>query len=277
MVTSLSSKKEAFKCRKCIEIDCINLFDHRKTLENVGGELYIYTLLEKKMQEEYKELNKYVCRNGNILRIACFLVNPIVTLKEESYLKEVLFQSSKDLKASLFLAFSGHYRQAMQVLRCSFENLISGLYYHSDLCQLRKDKAPEEDFVKLAKRFNDWKKSGRVNIRASVEILQRIGFLNCKEAIEWKKLYSNLSRFVHTPEEHIFIVKHKDVLKDIEITCPSTTYFSKDALQVWSNSFEKVFFCDYEKYYCVPSFCSGNGVRKIGGQPIGYCRKKIWN
>lgn len=242
LVFSLGSKhKEVFKCHRCPEIQCLNLFDYLKKHKNVGGELYIYKLLEKKMKEKFDELNKYVCRNGELLGITCFLVNPIVDLEEESYLKDVLYQSAKDLKASMFLAFSGHYRQSMQVLRCSFENIISGVYFHSELCELRKNDATEKDFARLEKRFNEWKKSGRVNIRASLEILRRIGVLDRNEEKDWKELYGNLSRFIHTPEEYVFRVKHKDVLKDIEMTCPSTTYFSEDALQAWSNSFEKVF------------------------------------
>ena len=239
---SLNSKhKEAFKCDRCLEIDCLNLFDHRETPKNVGGELYIYRLLGKKVEEKYDEMSKYVCKNGNLLRIVCFLVNPIFELEEESYLKDVLYQSAKDLKASTFLAFSGHYRQAMQVLRCSFENLISGVYFHSDLCQLRKRNGTKKEIARLEKRFYDWKQSGRANIRASLEVLRRIGFLTRDEEKYWRELYSNLSRFIHTPEEYIFSVKHKDMLKDIRMTCPSTTYFSEDALRAWSTSFEEVF------------------------------------
>jgi hypothetical protein len=241
-VVPLSSrKKEAYKCYRCPEIDCLNLYDHLEKHENVGGELYIYELLGKRMQEKYGELNRYVCKNGSLLRITCFLVDPVVRMKEESYLKDVLNQSARDLKASMFLAFSGHYRQAMQVLRCSFENLISGVYFHSELCRLRSSNSSKEAFAKLAKRFDNWKKSGRVNVRASIEISYRIGFLTLDEAEEWKKLYSNLSRFIHTPEEHLFVVKHEDVLKDFEVTCSSTTYFSEDSLKSWSASFEKVF------------------------------------
>ena len=193
------------------------------------------------MEEKFDRLNKYVCRNGDLLETTCFLVSPISELKEDSYLKDVLFQSAKDLKASMFLAFSGHYRQAMQVLRCSFENLISGVYFHSDLCELRKNDGAKEEFARLEKRFNQWKKSGRVNIRASLEVLRRIGFLNRNEKEDWKELYGNLSRFVHTPEEYVCRVIHKDVLKNIKMTCLASTYFSEDALRAWSNSFQKIF------------------------------------
>jgi len=213
-------------------------YHHSKKYENIGHELYIYKLLGKK-REKSDELSKYVCGNGNLLEVTCFLVSPITELEEKSYLKDVLYQSARDLKASTFLAFSGHYRQAMQVLRCSFENLISGAYFHSDLCQLRKKSATKEEFTQLEKRVNDWKKSGRVNIRASLEVLRRIGFLNRNEQKNWQKLYSNLSRFVHTPEEYVCRVKHKAVVE--KMSCLASTYFSEDALRTWSNSFQEVF------------------------------------
>jgi len=192
------------------------------------------------MEDKFDELKKYVCRNGDLLEATCFLVNPVLELEEKSYLKDVLYQSAKDLKASMFLAFSGHYRQAMQVLRCSFENLISGVFFHSDLCELRKNDGTKEEFARLEKRFNDWKKSGRVSIRSNLKILRRIGFLNRNEKEDWEKLYSNLSRFVHTPEEYVCRMKHED-LQNLEMACLASTYFSEDALRAWSSSFQKVF------------------------------------
>jgi len=240
-VFSLSSKsKETYACHRCPEIKCLNLsYRPSRKYKDIGHELYIYKLLGKKIEENFDELNKYVCRNGHLLQTICFLVNPIIELEEKSYLKDVLYQSAKDLKASMFLAFSGHYRQAMQVLRCGFENLISSAYFHSDLCDLRKNNGTKEEFDRLEKRFKDWKRGGRVNIRASLESLRRIGFLNLNEEKDWKKLYSNLSRFIHTPEEYISHVKHKDMLKEME--CLASTYFSEDALRTWSSSFQKVF------------------------------------
>lgn len=237
----LSSKsKETHSCHRCPEIKCLNLSYHSRVrkYENSGHELYIYKLLGKKIAKSDK-LKKYVCRNGALLQVTCFLVNPIFELEKKSYLKDVLFQSAKDLKASMFLAFSGHYRQAMQVLRCSFENLISGVYFHSDFCELRKNDCAKEEFVRLETRFNNWKKNGRVNIRRSLEVLRRIGFLNRNEEKDWGELYSDLSRFIHTPEEYVCRVKHKDILE--KMACLASTYFSEDALRTWSNSFQKVF------------------------------------
>ena len=238
----LSSKsKETHSCHRCSEIECLNLSYHPRArkYENSGHELYIYKLLGKKMAEKFDKLKKYVCRNGGLLRATCFLVNPILELEEKSYLKDVLFQSAKDLKASLFLAFSGHYRQAMQVLRCSFENLISSVYFHSDLCELQKNDGTKKEFAQLEKKVNNWKKAGRANIHASIRELRRGGFLNRKEEKDWRKLYSNLSRFIHTPEEYVCRVKHKEVLE--EMSCLASTYFSEDELRAWSNSFQNVF------------------------------------
>lgn len=232
-----SESKETFKCDRCPETKCLDLYYHTAKYENIGHELYIYKLLGKKMKEKFDELNRYVCRNGELLQATCFLVNPILE-EEKSYLKDVLYQSGKDLKASTFLTFSGHYRQAMQVLRCSFENLISGIYFHSDLCELQEKGATKEEFARLERRFNDWKKTGRVNIRASIEALRRIGFLDRNEQQDWEDLYNNLSRFVHTPEEYICRVRHEDVPI---MWCIASTYFSEDALRTWSNSFQKVF------------------------------------
>lgn len=192
------------------------------------------------MEEKFDELKKYVCRNGTLLQSTCFLVDSLRTSKEESFLKIILDQSTRDLKASMFLAFSGHYRQAMQVLRCSFENLISGVYFHSDLCELRKRGGTTEEFKRLEKRFNEWEKGGRVNIRGNIEVLRRIGFLSLSEEKSWRELYRNLSKFIHTPKEYICRMKHKE-MANIETVCPASTYFSVDSLRTWSNSFQMVF------------------------------------
>ncbi len=206
-----SESKETFSCHRCPEIKCLNLSYHPRKHDDTGHELYIYKLLGKKMEEKFDELKKYVCRNGTLLQSTCFLVDSLRTSKEESFLKIILDQSTRDLKASMFLAFSGHYRQAMQVLRCSFENLISGVYFHSDLCELRKRGGTTEEFKRLEKRFNEWEKGGRVNIRGNIEVLRRIGFLSLSEEKSWRELYRNLSKFIHTPKEYICRMKHKEM------------------------------------------------------------------
>jgi hypothetical protein len=163
--------------------------------------------------------------------------------KKKSYLSEILVQATRDFKASIFLAFSGHYRQAMQVLRCAFENIISGIYFQSDFINLLNKKAKLEDFAVLDRRFNEWKRQGRGDIRKSIEVLRRIDFLNIHEERDYYQLYDLLSRFVHTPKEFDTYVKHMtDQIKlKREIICPASTHFNEEHLVEWSGCFQSVF------------------------------------
>lgn len=239
----MEKQKHERNCIKCSVIECLNLFDRSTESEDVGKEMYVYSLLGKKV-EVNEEIGMYVCKNGRFLQSICFLTGPIYyDFKEKSYLKEILPQTTRDLKASIFLAFSGHYRQAMQVLRCCFENIISGIYFHSDLIDLMNEDDNEEEISRLEGRFNRWKEEGRQNIRATIELLRRIGFLDRSEEKNWKNLYRNLSRFIHTPEEYVCHVKHEEEELELKskIACPASTYFSETALTEWSNNFQQVF------------------------------------
>ena len=238
----MSEEQHERDCTRCKVIECFNLFHESKDSVDAGNELYVYSILGKKVDEN-KDLGVCVCINGNFLRASCFLTTPIFTDFKESYLSDILIQVTRDFKASVFLAFSGHYRQAMQVLRCAFENIISGVYYHTDLINLKKNKAGANDFAMLNRRFNEWKKgSSRANIHKSIEVLRRIGFLSMDEELNWKKLYGLLSKFIHTPEEFVTRVEHggKIRLKG-EIVCSAATYFNEKQLMEWSDYYQNVF------------------------------------
>jgi len=220
---------------------CLDLFSESKESEDIGNEMYVYGLLGKRVEKNYEELRPSVCTNGRLLVASCFLVNPIIDSKQKSYLRDVLYQGVSDLKASIFLSFAGHYRQAMQVLRCCFENFPSGVYFHTDYCQLRKVGADKTQISKLENRYMEWKRTGRTKgIRATIELLRRVDFLTIDEEMEYKQLYQDLSEFVHTPRKYISHEKHEEQL-GAEMVCPASTYFSKDALLTWSNSFQQVF------------------------------------
>lgn len=234
----MSKREHIFDCMRCEVTDCLNLFRKSEYPQDTGNELYVYSILGEKIKTN-RVLTAHVCSNGTFLIASCFLTVPIYRDHKESYLSDILVQVTSDFKASMFLGFSGHYRQAMQVLRCAFENIISGVYFQSDLTNLTEKKAKDEDFARLNRRFNDWKERGRVNIRASIEVLRRINFLSIDEQRDWYKLYALLSKFIHTPEEFIAHVKHKDEEK--ARTCPAGTYFSEDQLVEWSDCFQHVF------------------------------------
>jgi len=85
-------------------------------------------------------------------------------------------------------------------------------------------------------------KTGRVNIRSSIQVLRRIDFLSMDEEKDWHKLYNLLSRFVHTPEESVTYVKHGGELKlKGDFACPACTYFNEEQLIEWSDCFQSVF------------------------------------
>lgn len=134
-------------CMRCRDTMCLDLFYKSTGSKDAGNELYVYSLLGKKIAEK-EDLGAYVCANGTFLQVSCFLADSIPTDKQ-SYLSDILAQVARDFKASIFLAFSGHYRQAMQVLRCGFESIISGVYYYSDLLNLRKNNAKSDDIAKI--------------------------------------------------------------------------------------------------------------------------------
>ena len=238
----MSEEEHFFDCIRCKYIQCLNLLEKSKDSKDAGQELYVYSILGEKIKEKSDFLSAHVCTNGKFLNASCFLTVPIFTNCKESYLSDILIQVTRDFKASIFLTFSGHYRQAMQVLRCAFENIVSGIYFQSDLVSLTKKKAKAEDFSRLDGRFNRWKKEGRVNIRSSIEVLRRIGFLSMDEQKDWYQLYRLLSKFVHTPEEFVTYVKHAGEIKlKGEIVCPANTYFNEEQLIEWSDRFQHVF------------------------------------
>ena len=236
----MSKRKHIFDCMRCEVIECLNLFEKSKDSVDAGNELYVYSILGGKIKNKL-DLTAHLCTNGSFFNASCFLTVPITDYKE-SYLSDILIQVTRDFKASMFLAFSGHYRQAMQVLRCAFENIISGVYFQSDLISLTKKKADAEDFSRLEIRFNEWKKQGRVNIGKTIEVLRRIDFLSIAEERGWHELYGLLSKFIHTPEEFVTYVKHAGELKlKGEIVCPAATYFNEEQLIEWSDCFQHVF------------------------------------
>ncbi len=237
----MSEKKHMFNCVRCELFKCLNLFEKSKDSIDAGNELYVYSILGKKIKEKL-DLTAYVCVNGHFLNASCFLTVPIYTDYKGSYLSDILIQATRDFKGSMFLAFSGHYRQAMQVLRCAFETIISGVYFQSDLVSLKEKKVDTKHLSRLERRFNEWKKEGRGDIHKTIETLRRINFLSVEEEDHWHELYRLLSKFIHTPEEFVTYVKHAGERKlKGDIVCPAATYFNEEQLIEWSDCFQRVF------------------------------------
>jgi hypothetical protein len=237
----LTENEHLGDCLNCHYIKCLKLFEKSKDSQDAGNELYVYSIMGKKIEEKL-DLTSHTCTNGKFLNASCFLTVPIFTDCKDSYLSDILIQVTRDFKASIYLAFSGHYRQAMQVLRCAFENQISGIYFESDRRNLLKKNAKTEDFSRLERRLNEWKKQGRGDIHKSIEIMRRIDFLSETEERDWHELYRVLSKFVHTPEEFVTRVTHAGETKlKGEFVCPAATYFNEAQLIEWSDCFQQVF------------------------------------
>jgi len=229
-----TKKKENRDCLRCSDVECLNLFAHSDESKNIGKELYVYNLVGLEVDKD-QTFALYSCATGDVLFSLCFLVNSLYELDESEILAEVLLQIPRDLKASIFLAFSGHYRQANQVLRCCFENLISALYFQTDVGPIKEEEESHRN--KALKKFQDWKKGGDIgDIGPKIEILRRDGFLSRDEETKWKQLYSDLSKFIHTPKEFTSTFQHIEG----ESHCIAETYFDKATFREWGERYHEI-------------------------------------
>ena len=231
--TTSVKKNEDYDCLRCQIVDCLNLFTCSDENKNIGQELYVYNLVGNEVEKD-QGFGFYSCATGETLQSICFLTSSLYEISENEILAEVMLQIPRDLKASIFLAFSGHYRQAHQVLRCCFENLISSLYFQTEIGSIKEG---EENYIKKTlKKFREWKNGGTIGeIWPKIELLRRVGFLSRNEEDEWKLLYTTLSKFIHTPKEFVSTFQHKEG----EFPCIAETYFDKSSFQEWGKKFHE--------------------------------------
>lgn len=136
-------------CAYCSITNCINLFRHRSDDdESVGGELYIYKQISHSRIIN-EELSKFVCSNGVLLQCACFIVGTSYVLNPDNFLTIISNEIVRDMKASFYLAMSGHYRQAILIQRCVFENFLYGLYFHTEDYLFQKMMRTKRKYAKI--------------------------------------------------------------------------------------------------------------------------------
>ncbi len=246
------AKKTDFKdsCAYCEQIDCINLFSCENNADLVGGELFIYKQMSHLMIKK-ENLELHICCNGRLFECACFIISKLKDLFPDDHLIIISNEFLRDMKASFYLAMSGHYRQAILIQRCVFENFLYGLYFSTEYHKFSKN---EEDKNDIKKKFETWI-NGEFRKKETdlIDIIQKGGNISKVETKLWVKLYSNLSKFVHTiqktPTGKAY-QKKKDIeikscqkKKDIEIkSCYSEVEFNKDELIEWSKYYQQVFF-----------------------------------
>lgn len=226
-------------CAYCEVIKCINMFRHRKGTDMVGGELFLYKQLSHPMMEN-EDLSLHICSNGRLLECACFIISTLGDLFPDDYLITISNEFVRDMKASFYLAMSGHYRQAILIQRCVFENFLYGLYFCTECYKFSNN---ENEKKELKSKFESWiKGSFRKSDSYLIEIIQRGGNISKKEAKSWETLFNNLSQFVHTIQKTP-TGKAMKYGNDIEIkSCYSEVEFNKDELIEWSKYYQQVFF-----------------------------------
>lgn len=225
-------------CACCDVINCINLFRQHDDDKSVGGELYLYKQLSHP-RIEIEELSTYVCSNGRLLECACFIIATLNELFPDDYLIIVSNEAVRDMKASFYLAMSGHYRQAILIQRCVFENFLYGLYFSTEYSKFSKNNEEKEE---VQSKFLSWIDGGFRKSDAYLrEIIQRGGVISKEENKLWGTLFNNLSQFVHT----ILKTPTGKAIKyeNVEIkSCYSDVEFDKDRLIEWSRYYQMVFF-----------------------------------
>lgn len=237
MAKKITNLKDS--CAHCQEINCIDLFSNSKDDDLVGGELFLYNQLHHSMKED-EDLSLHICANGRLLECACFIISTLDELFPDDYLIIVSNEVVRDMKTSFYLAMSGHYRQAILIQRCVFENFLYGFYFYTEYYKFSKD---ETDKKELHKKFLSWiNGSFRKKESDLIDIIRRGECISKEEIKLWLNLFKNLSQFVHTIQK-THTGEAIKCGKNIEMkSCYSEVEFNKDKLIEWSRYYQAVFF-----------------------------------
>lgn len=247
-------------CAYCGVTNCIDLFRHRREDgELVGGELYVYKQLSHSLVIS-EGLTRHVCSNGKLLQCACFIVGPAYVGCPNDYLNNICIEIVRDMKASFYLAMSGHYRQAILIQRCVFENFLYGLYFHTEDYFFSKS---EDERNQVRRTFMSWMGGGfRKSDDHLLEMIQRGRLITDVEKREWRKLFVQLSQFVHT-------ILHTPTGKTIKYGnaevrgCEAVVEFSKDGLIEWSEYYQRVLFLVLYKLLIIYPFVKSEEAGKL--------------
>jgi parallel beta-helix repeat protein len=198
-------------CLQCPHIVCINFLRHELSILNQPkrpseGEIYL------------------PCIPGALLSALCDVIGDIDRNLGETPLTILLGQVLKDLRCSLFLFWSGHFRNAMQVLRPALENFLAAIYF---------------DYLENGrKEFNKW-----ASEKEEYKISDYLTYIE-KKAIrpegreEWEKrrekieeLYSSLSEYLHAS-------KYKTLER--HATCFEALGIDQEKMDKWFSAFTTV-------------------------------------
>lgn len=226
-------EKENLGCAKCPNIPSMNLYRKDEIEEYAGGELHVLFITLDENWGIYHNIG------GLYGFFEDVLIDMYENLSNISLLHMMMWQCARDLKASIFLAFCGHYRQAMVVMRGALEIFIYGAYF-----QLKTNSAKnEEEKEELEKLWEDWWNGTRdkKSFSAVIKELEKEGKLTSKMAETTKAIYyASLSKHIHT-----FIGDDVErVLDDEDERIPirkSSTFYDNSYLNECSETLTELF------------------------------------
>lgn len=226
------------KCLECELVPCINLY--RKLDKAGGGELCI-------LESTITNKAHVPCEYGALIYSLCQLL----VLISDTLSFELFNQCIRDLKAVSFLILTGHYRNAIQIMRPIIENWLTGLYWdvkfsHSNA---RTKKRIIKEYEKFRKQDNymvlekDW------NEVFSGEGITKKRYFNQEFLLRWLlkrrvidgKFKSNLqdkigvlNRFLHP------IFKETDISRPKCTACPSCVIFDEEDCRKSAEIFQDI-------------------------------------
>ncbi len=247
----LNRGRDKHKCLNCDLLPCMNLY--RQVDSSEGGELYLY-------ESTAKNRVHVPCEFGVLIRCLCRLSVPI----SSALSFEMYNQCIRDLKAASFLILSGHYRNAMQIMRPVIENFLTGLYWDIKILEAGEDEKAQQAIEDEYEKFTEQDRymiseEDRMEVFGSDDTRRKkyldqdflLGWLSAREVIDGKDRaelqdqIGMLNRFLHPN------FKATDFSRAECASCPSCVSFDESAYSQCVEIFQDittlllVTFCDY--------------------------------
>jgi len=211
-------------CMRCPFMPSLNLFRPDEIRKDAGGELYNFglTINEPQTMAIYHNVGGLI---GSLEEI---LVDCQELIETMTYVHMFMWHSVRDLKASAFLSFSGHYRQALMVLRSALELLFIGIYF-----QTLNDRNGKE----LEREWNNWwegKKGSYFSKGKAYALEKRLLTTEAKNVPG--RLYNELSKAVHG----LIRDELEEIMKDKKPARPASAFYDIEFLKDWFKYFLQI-------------------------------------
>lgn len=223
----VKSRRKHEKCIRCDIIPCINLYKRRGNEEIEGGELYVLQqVIDKKLH--------FPCETGALLQVICKLTELYMDIDLPSFY--LFLQCLRDLKASVFLLLTAHYRNSLQLLRPVIENYLVGLYFDWKILLAKNDEKrkiwqnfndfweekyeiPETEWKEI--NPNEEKRKKLLDYDFCLRWLIKKGVVKGKIGSKLQKKIGELNRYLHPA------FKHTEIGKPDCTSCPTDVRYDE--------------------------------------------------